>query len=137
MISVVYFSSAAAPMRAGDLDAILDVSQENNAAAGVTGLLCHYDGSFLQFLEGEAPAVQRTFDRIAQDVRHHAILKVHEAPIQTRAFAHWSMGLVHAGVDDQAGGAFRQNLRDIQIPPQAEQRAALEGFLNAFRAWMR
>nr|QQZ51135.1 BLUF domain-containing protein [Phenylobacterium glaciei] len=37
-----------------ELDAILAASHRNNRRCGVTGMLCHYEGSFLQFLEGEA-----------------------------------------------------------------------------------
>lgn len=137
MISLAYFSSASDEPGARDLDAILEVSRRNNTAAGVTGLLCHYDGSFLQFLEGDEGPVRATFDRIALDPRHSGILKVHDEPIVARAFADWSMGLVKAADVDAGHKAFLRSLREIEIPAEAEHRAELEGFLAAFRAWLR
>lgn len=138
MISLAYFSSAT-PGReeAADLAAILEVSRRNNGAAGVTGLLCHIDGSFLQFLEGEEQAVRETFGRISQDERHADLIKVHDATIAERAFGDWSMGLVSAKEVDTAHQAFCRNLREVEISAGAEHRQALEGFLTVFRAWLR
>ena len=137
MISLAYFSSAADEPGARDLDAILAISRRNNVAAGVTGLLCHHDGSFLQFLEGEEASVRATFDRIARDRRHRDILKVREASVVSRAFPDWSMGLVHAADLNAAHAALARSLRDIEIPAAAEHRAELEGLLDTFRAWLR
>lgn len=137
MISLAYFSSAAGSLEPAEIDTILAVSRRNNTAAGVTGLLCHFDGSFLQFLEGDEAPVRATFDRIAMDARHHNILKVHDAPIATRAFGDWSMGLVNARDVDAAHQAFCRNLREVEIAATAEHRAALSGLLTVFRAWMR
>lgn len=137
MISLVYFSSAGPDFTRDDLGAVLESSRRNNAAAGVTGLLCHFDGSFLQFLEGDPADVSRTFDRIALDHRHRSILKVHEAPIEKRAFDAWSMGLVEADRASVGSSAFAHSLRQVEIGADAEQREVLSGFLDAFRAWMR
>jgi hypothetical protein len=137
LIHLAYFSSASPGQGAQDLDAILDVSRRNNAADGITGLLCHHDGSFLQFLEGEPDRVKATFDRIGRDPRHHNILKVHEAPISARVFGQWSMGLVRLADLTPEHAALSQNLREITIPAHAEHRQALEGLLAAFRAWLR
>ncbi len=136
LISLAYFSSASGH-GASDLDPILAISRRNNAAAGVTGLLCHVDGSFLQFLEGEDGAVRATFDRIAVDPRHRDIVKVYDATIQTRAFGDWSMGVVNAHNVDAAHQAFCRNLREVEIHADAEHRKALEGILHVFRAWLR
>lgn len=137
MIRLVYFSTASAPVGPGDLDAILMESRRNNAAVGVTGLLCHLDGSFLQFLEGETGDVWRTFDRISKDARHHGVLKVFDGPIGRRAFGDWSMGLVRRDEVDAAHAALAQNLRTVEIPADAENREEMAGFLDAFRRWLR
>lgn len=137
MLSLVYFSTAVGPPDPAVLSEILDVSRRNNRAAGVTGLLCHLDGSYLQFLEGPDAAVQATFARIGRDPRHRDLLKVHDAAIGSRAFGDWDMGLVRADDVDAAHAALCQSLRDIRIPAAAEHRASLEGFLSAFRAWIR
>lgn len=137
MISLVYFSSAAPDAVAHELDTILAVSRRNNTPAGVTGLLCHLDGSYLQFLEGEETAVATTFARIAGDPRHRDLLEVHRAPIVARAFPDWSMGLVKSGDLDPAHTAFCRNLRAIEIAAEAEHQAVLRGFLYTFRSWLR
>jgi len=47
------------------------------------------------------------------------------------------MGLVKAADVDAGHKAFSRSLREIEIPAAAEHRAELEGFLAAFRAWLR
>lgn len=137
MICLAYFSSAAAPMDAAALGALLDRSRRNNAAAAVTGLLCHYDGSFLQFLEGPQEAVLPRFDVIRADPRHRDVLEVHRAPIAARAFAVWSMGLVNPSALGVAESAFCRRLGDIAISASAEHRDTIQPFLDIFRAWLR
>lgn len=137
MISLAYFSTATSSVGQADLGAILEVSRRNNAAVGVTGVLCHIDGSFLQFLEGEERVMRETFARISRDRRHIDLIKVHEATIAARAFGPWTMGLVSAKEVDSAHRAFCSNLRDIEIATSAEHRQVLEGLLTAFRAWLR
>jgi hypothetical protein len=137
MISLAYFSSAARGVDVADLGLILQQSQRNNARAGVTGLLCHYDGSFLQFLEGEPEAVDTVLERISADPRHQQILIVHRQPITARAFADWSMGLVEMAGLSEADQAFCTALRDLQIASSAPHRDAIEPLLLSFKSWLR
>lgn len=119
------------------LSAILDQAQQNNSREGVTGLLCHYDGSFLQFLEGEAAHVETVFGRIRRDQRHRDILEVHRADIATRLFPEWSMGVVRVGEIGQAQQAFCRSLRDIELAAGPAHRSAIAPILQSFRAWLR
>jgi len=137
VICLVYLSSAAAVPSAETLSGIVQQSQRNNELCGVTGLLCHYDGSFLQFLEGPEPAVDETFERISRDPRHHQIIKVQRRPIQSRAFADWSMAVVKPEEISPAQQAFVRGLRDVEAGADAEHKPAVEGFLQSFRAWLR
>ena len=137
MICIAYLSTATIQISAGVLNSILDASCRNNLADGITGLLCHYDGSFLQFLEGEPDAVDRLLDKIALDPRHAHILKVYREPVQERAFADWSMAVVRPDVATSAQQAFCRNLRKVELSANAKQTAALDGFLTSFRAWLR
>lgn len=137
MICLAYMSSATRLMGPEAIDQILAVSQRNNAGRGVTGMLCHYDGSFLQFLEGEPAQVDALFAHIARDPRHHGVLKVLRREIGERLFPDWTMALV--AVDEVSAGQrrFCQGLRQVELSASAEHREALEPFLNSFRAWMR
>jgi hypothetical protein len=105
MIELIYASAAVRPVPAQDLRSLLARSRENNEAAGLTGLLLHDRGSFLQVLEGEALAVKALFARIVKDPRHERVATLSENPIRERAFDRWSMGFVslEAGVRGTPG----------------------------------
>lgn len=137
MICLAYLSSAPTPPSQGELDEILAVSRRNNTRDGVTGLLCHYDGSFLQFLEGEADVVDAAFRRIQGDPRHAGLIEVYRGAIESRAFGEWSMGVVRPDRTGEAERAFATGLRGVEIAGSAKHRDALQPFLDTFRAWMR
>jgi hypothetical protein len=137
MISLAYYSSAVGKLTPEELGALLDAAQANNRRLGVTGLLCHYDGSFLQFLEGPEDAVAALYGRIAADPRHTALLMVRRAPIALRAFPDWSMALVTPSDVTPEQEAFARSLRDVEVPAHAEDWPALRGLLDTFRAWLR
>jgi hypothetical protein len=92
MIQLTYVSSSALPVSTSQLDEIVAVSRRNNTANGITGMLLHVDGSFLQILEGPAAAVEATYARIDRDPRHRGLLVIHRTDITQRAFKDWSMG---------------------------------------------
>lgn len=91
LVSLVYASSATRPFAAAGLAELLARSRENNARLGVTGMLLHKDGNFMQVLEGEAEAVRRLFDRIGRDPRHTGLIVLRHEERQEREFAEWSM----------------------------------------------
>ena len=97
MISLTYLSTATAPLDEATLAEILAVSRRNNAAAGLTGMLLHDDGHFIQTLEGEEEAVVRAFHRIEADPRHREVLVALREEVQERRFPAWSMGFRGAG----------------------------------------
>jgi len=86
------------------LDNILASSRKNNVKAGITGVLLYIEGGFMQILEGDAPAVTETYDRISKDRRHWntTVLLDRDA---SRAFGDWSMGFTRL-VKDSDPGAF-------------------------------
>lgn len=92
MIQFSYISSAAAPMAAEQLLALLQQSLTNNARTGVTGMLLYGNDTFLQVLEGEANAIDDLVTKISQDPRHTNIQILHRRPIERRQYADWSMG---------------------------------------------
>lgn len=96
--TLVYVSSAARNLDAEGLESILVSARRNNLRDGVTGLLLHHDGNFLQALEGEGGNLAMTLARIEADPRHTGILTLHRGPILKRGFSEWSMAYrrVHA-----------------------------------------
>ncbi len=92
---LIYLSHATEKLSLRDTMSIVDVASENNAAAGITGLLCYGGGYFLQVLEGEGDVVSRTFCRIMRDPRHADVRLVHFSVIGVRRFDDWSMRLIN------------------------------------------
>lgn len=124
-------------MEPAELETILEISRRNNVRDGLTGMLCHYDGSFLQFLEGEAAAVTAAFERIRRDGRHTGLIEVDRRRIEERAFPDWSMALAKVQDLSPEQRAFCRGLRQVEIAADARHRHAIEPFLEAFRTWMR
>lgn len=93
MFELVYVSSAVVPFTTEELLAILAKSRENNARAGLTGMLLYKDGNIMQALEGEERAVREVHARIQRDPRHRGMLTLIQGPIAERQFPQWSMGL--------------------------------------------
>ncbi|GIX32485.1 MAG: hypothetical protein KatS3mg125_0441 [Lysobacterales bacterium] len=95
---LIYASAVCEGVGSSQVRAILDVSRRNNAALGVTGLLCFSSGVFLQWLEGRRDAVNRLYHRIASDPRHRDPVLLWLEDAHERVFADWSMGYVGEGV---------------------------------------
>lgn len=91
-IILCYVSSATEEFCDSKLLKMLEKSRDNNSAVGVTGVLLHRKGTFMQILEGPETAVDRIFSRIMNDSRHTGVLKLLRREVSERAFRDWSMG---------------------------------------------
>jgi hypothetical protein len=94
LVRLMYASRAAAGMDHEELLAILRQSKIANPQHGITGVLCFSEGLFLQVLEGGRGAVNRLYNRIVADPRHHQVELLLYEEIRERRFAGWSMGQV-------------------------------------------
>lgn len=74
------------------LAAILESAVRHNQQNGITGMLLYAEGSFIQVLEGDEPAVLETFARVSLDLRHRNVTQLMLEPVAERQFANWSMG---------------------------------------------
>lgn len=93
-----------------DLATMLAAARARNARLGITGILLHHNGEYVQLLEGEQSVVQEMYyGHIAHDKRHRGARVSWEYPIGTRSFTAWTMGLAQArdlpglgvpGIDD-------------------------------------
>ena len=95
LVRLMYASRAAETVRPEALNAILKKSTHNNPLVGVTGVLCHSGGFFMQVLEGGRDAVSRLYNRIAADPRHRDVVLLNYAEVGERRFAGWAMGQVN------------------------------------------
>ena len=71
---------------------MLKLAREKNKRRGITGMLFHCDGSFIQALEGLKEQAMDLISVIRRDLRHNWIAVLFEGPIKTRSFLQWSMG---------------------------------------------
>jgi len=89
--SLVYMSSAVEQFDDDELEEVLAYSRERNTADGLSGMLVHRAGRFMQLLEGPYDAVMATYSRILMDERHGDVSLLVEESIHTRRFPEWSM----------------------------------------------
>jgi len=99
---IIYTSHSLVPMSSDELVALLSQSRRRNAAAGISGLLLHADGNFMQTIEGEAEAVHALFARIEGDKRHEGLILICDEPIAQRSYGEWSMAFREIGREDAA-----------------------------------
>ena len=92
VIRMLYISTARERVTPEMLADILRTSRRNNAVVDVSGLLIVGGRRFLQALEGPEAAVRATYDRIARDPRHFAIVQLACDRIEQRQFGAWAMG---------------------------------------------
>lgn len=94
LVRLMYASRAAAGLDQEALSAILRQSRAANPVHGITGVLCYSEGVFLQVLEGGRDRVNRLYNRIVADPRHHGSEIMLYEEISERRFAGWAMGQV-------------------------------------------
>lgn len=92
MIQISYLSKSTRPLAPGDLLALLEQCQKNNAAHGITGVLFYGNGTFLQVVEGEAEDVDRLIANIGRDPRHAEVQLLARKHVEQRDYADWTMG---------------------------------------------
>jgi HD-like signal output (HDOD) protein len=93
VFQLVYRSKAAATLESAQIDTLLRQAQAKNERLGITGVLLHANGHFLQVLEGEEEAVRGLYATIEDDPRHRALEVLAETRVVQRVFPDWSMGL--------------------------------------------
>lgn len=99
MLWELVYNSVAFPreMPEAELADMIAAARKANARLGVTGILLHHEGEYVQLLEGEQAVVQALYyGHIAHDNRHRGARVSWEYPIGERSFGTWTMGLANA-----------------------------------------
>ena len=92
MYYLIYMSTAIKLFADDELKGILAKSVANNTRNNITGMLLYSQGYFVQVLEGEKKAVEKTFAKILDDPRHKGIIELTQGDIEARNFPDWTMG---------------------------------------------
>ena len=139
MRQLLYVSSTSRDLAPATLNDILAAARANNPLLGITGLLIHIDGGFLQILEGEERAVREIYMRICTDSRHWESRLLLDREVKSRAFTGRSMGFERPSLDDpESAGMFGVSREAIlgRLSPQAGRVIAvmLETFYRVQRS---
>ena len=94
MIQLIYASAATQPFTPEALKVLLTRARARNTRFGVSGMLLHHEGSFLQVLEGPEDGVETILASILRDPRHTTAKTLSREIIHQREFETWSMGFV-------------------------------------------
>lgn len=133
---LLYMSRAVHEWTEESLVALSEDCQRRNTESGLTGLLLHGNGHFLQLLEGRRQPLLLTYDRIRRDDRHTNVTLLLDGAISQRTFPAWAMGVLNV---DRRGAVDQQRFRAIVAAfaatpgPMAENATAL-ALLKEFRA---
>ena len=91
MIQLLNASTAVTPFAPDALRALVVRARAYNARIGVTGMLLHIDGSFLQVLEGKSAVVHALSAKIRTDRRHASVMTLLVRDLETRCFSDSTM----------------------------------------------
>lgn len=135
LFHLVYVSTASDPMGEKELAELLEQARARNARNGITGMLLFKDERFIQLLEGQEEDVQKIFDSVKRDERHHGVRVLWSRYAQYRDFPDWTMGFQNIDEMDAATlNGFTPFLdRDFRYENFLENSTDVHAMLLAFR----
>lgn len=138
LYAIVYVSQAARVLTLPELQHLQAQAQLRNQQEDVTGVLLYADGAFIQYLEGPAPGLGRTYERIRPHPWHYGVIDLVREPIRSREFAGWSMAFRVVGALGPASETEQDRLLVQRlaspINPQSAARALLAKFWGRGRS---
>ena len=84
LVALLYVSQAARAVTTSDLVRLLVNARRRNLEEDLTGVLLYADGSFMQYLEGPAPGMQRVYRIIKAHPLHFGVVDLLRQPIAKR-----------------------------------------------------
>jgi hypothetical protein len=118
---IVYLSEAVAVMSQSKLQALVDGCCQRNHVHGVSGLLLHSGGNFIQVLEGEDMVISTLYAKIAADPRHTNVRTLLHRTTDRRLFPDWGMQLANPklvqSIDPEA---LNRALIRLRLAPDAQ-----------------
>lgn len=91
LYAILYVSSSTRKMSDGELSSLYVTASRKNLESGVTGVLLHSNGNFIQYIEGPQKGLLDIYHRIKQDNRHTGLIEIMNEPIAAREFPQWSL----------------------------------------------
>jgi hypothetical protein len=95
-------------MQEDELMFLLKQSRDWNLSHDITGMLLyiegrfldHIEGRFMQVLEGSEYEIERIFNNIKNDSRHHQLIVLRQEELEARNFDNWQMGFSSLNRED-------------------------------------
>lgn len=103
MKALVYISQAKTDF---ELESLLELAEQaaaSNEKGDISGYLWFKDNQFLQYIEGDATAVDQLMRSIETDKRHEVLYHVEDYALAERRFPDWRMRYFHAQDDFEIG----------------------------------
>ena len=95
MKRLTYISNFSRSLTRKEIENIENISQVNNAKEGITGILLSCNRTFFQILEGDDDRVDRLYEKILKDDRHHQVVCIRlDRNITEKYFPNWSMKVI-------------------------------------------
>lgn len=108
---------------------LAQLSARRNAQNGITGALLFINEKFLQVIEGDADAVENTFEHVCRSFRHENIKLIDLMPIEQRMFADWNMALLGTGMP--ASTDLQGEFEHVRLMAGVNARTAVELMLKS------
>lgn len=94
LMRLIYVSNFSDELTEKEVASIIESCRKNNPAVNITGVLCYNNNYFLQCIEGSRLEVNRLYQRILKDPRHHDPTILQYQHINQRDFGQWAMGYI-------------------------------------------
>lgn len=92
--TLIYVSQSALELTHEEVFSILKASWKKNRQNGIGGILLYDKTFFIQLLNGPVDKVDRIFERIVEDNRHHTIQLIGTRLSKNQEFHEWNMGFL-------------------------------------------
>jgi hypothetical protein len=115
--SIAYVSTESRPLPPEALEALLVDSRRRNLEHGITGVLLHCPGNFMQFFEGPPDGVEAVYRRILASRQHRSLIALCDEMSDGRDFPNWAMG------STEAPRSFVLGLFDCSLAPAVRRHA--------------
>ncbi len=106
-----------------DIERLLFQVREKNKRLAITGILLLIQGKFVQYIEGQAPEIDKVYEKIKHDSRHNELVLLDSGELKARQFKDWSMAYKKIG-DNQIKeilGHTELNLDDLFLYPSLQK----------------
>ena len=101
-IRLIYASTVSPNLKEGEISAIFATARKFNSEHKITGMLCHNEKYFFQYIEGIKAEIDALYENIKNDSRHSNIVLLDYSETNIRLFREWSMADVDANDEDIA-----------------------------------